>query len=199
MRLSTTLLLPILLLVGCEDKQKAVVAWPGMSVVEFNRLNNGVMPPLRSYDANLVGSNSPLLINFKRGSQSVSFLDTTGTGGLKLTSSDYDLSKQQWTGAQRINSMSFNIGSNMEHIAKHLPTVEDKCVKLADLAGIPVTPIPDARTLSKRLEITDKTEICSGRGSLYVYQITAYHYRYHHMHGGDYGWAAFLVFLGEAM
>jgi hypothetical protein len=196
-------MLPALLLFGCEgDKQKTVVqktvvAWPGMAVADFNRLNKGNVEPLRLDDSDLAGVNSPVFIVFRPGTESISFLDTNGSGGLKLTSGDYDFPRGEETGVQRITTMSFNIGGTMENLAERLPSVTAKCNQLAALAGQPPTVLPDARTLSRRLAADDdEVEVCSGRGDRFVFEVSAFHYRPHHAHGGDFERASFLVFLG---
>jgi hypothetical protein len=155
--------------------------------------------PLRLNDSDLTGISSPVLIVFRIGTESISFLDTTGTGGLILASSGYDFSEKERTGVQRIVSMGFNIGGIMENIAERLPLVAAKCNQLAVLAGLPTAVPPDALTLSRRLAAdNDEVEVCAGRGDRYVYQVTASHYRPHHAHGGDSEWASFLVFLGAS-
>ncbi len=204
MKLANWLMIPGLLLVACgSDKQQnetIVVAWPGMTVADFNQLNRGSVEPLRLDDSDLGGVNSPVLIVFKLGRESVSFLDTTRAGGLKLTSGDYNISSDVESGVRRITTMNFNIGSSMERIAERLPVVLAKCNRLAALAGLSPAVLLDAATLSRRLaDDKDEIEICAGRGDRFRYQVSAFHHRTHHAHGGDFRYASFLVFLGEPL
>lgn len=175
-----------LFLTACGDKE--VVAWPGMDVTEFNRLNKNSASKLNSDGDDWIGINSPVTFVFRQGDDELRFSGTRRGGGMQVASSDLSYSNFQ-TIPPRVTTIAFNIGDGMESIASYESVLAEKCSQLARMAGVKIKPVPNAAEISGLLRAagTNQVEVCGGDGPAITYQISAFHYDKNGEHGGDYG------------
>ena len=189
-------LLLLLPLSACED-ERDVIAWPGMEVTGFNRLNRNEGHQMRPKGSDWIGINSPATLVFRRGGQTIRFTGSRMGGGVQVASKDI-ASQGGREAPARVHTIVFNIGGSMEEIKAQSPLIAVHCDRLARMAGVQPRPIPDAAALRQRLRARPGTdvEVCGGRSATLTFQITALHDDRHWRHGEDYRRANFDGYLG---
>ena len=198
-----TLGLPLLLMLGsCSDAEvaKEVIAWPGMEVSEFNRLNDGRARPMKPIGSDWIGIDSPVTLTFRQGSEAVRFSGTRLGGGTQVASSDLEVYGFGDAKA-RVTTIAFNIGGGMEDIAALAAMLNEQCNKLARMAGLEPKLIPDVAALRRSLKAANgaSVQICGGDGASFSFQIAATHPDDDRRFGDDYGRAYLDGYLGRAL
>lgn len=206
-----TLRLPILAVVmlggfgGCVDGmrpgERTVVAYPGMPVAEFNRLNDQSATALDADDSDWIGVNSPVKLVVRYNGHEAIVRGWRRGGGTQVASRVLD--DEGRLGPARVTAIAFSIGGGMESIEEMLPTIIEQCEILAGMAGVPAIRPPETEALRQALDgdigpVRDAA-LCSGEGESMTFSIAASHPTTHHRRGGDFGWAFFDGYIGETI
>ena len=184
-----------ILLAACSQSQTEIVAWPGMEVEEFNKLNAGAAVSLSTDHWDWIGINSPVTLVFRQTNEELKFVAQQQGGGIMIKSWPSRDSVTGGAGSLTVESIAFNIGDGMENIAEMPPMLIRYCERLADLAGdtnaghatSTRTGMPSALQLSEAFDtktkrLTDVT-VCSGTGRNFTFAITATHVPSDRQHG----------------
>ena len=185
-----------LLLASC-DTPETIIAWPGMTVAEFNRLNPD-KAPLREDDDDGLAVSSPVTFIFRQGKDSIEFTENRSAGGLQMSTSRR-LDDWKGSGPARVHFIMFNIGRPMEAIAAKRDEIAQHCARLARMTGTVPHPVANAASISRGLRAEPgpwhEMTLCQGRNGRIEFSIMASRYT----GDGDFDRASFRGYLGWSM
>lgn len=176
----------ILLVAGCDEQQRQVIASPGMSATAFNRANLTIGAALRTDDSDWIGVNSPVSLILRFDGHTLEIPTSARGGGVQIASqASYGSSN-----VPRVTSLSFDIGATYADVRDMVPELRRLCESLAAMAGTPPSAPPSPVELSRALagQAGDLREVavCGGESSRFVFRLTVGHYTRAWRDGGDF-------------
>ncbi|QYU70116.1 hypothetical protein J4558_08360 [Leptolyngbya sp. 15MV] len=186
MRQAAAVLLLVLIAASCgAAPDRKLVAGPGMSVGEFNRLNRDNNARLRVDDSDWIGVNSPVTLELRFDGRTLAIPTSARGGGIQILSHG----GSHHPNPARVASLSFNIGQTYAPLATVLQDLRPICEGLAEMADTAKKRLPTPAQVTARLaaqsDALRETEVCSGEGGELVFSVTVGHYMQAWRHGGD--------------
>ena len=168
---------------GCSEPR--LVGFPGMTVAEFNRVNESLGIAVDPSRSDWQALNAPHLLVLRKDGRSIEIpvRDTGGGTQIRSTGGDYSIPPP------RISGFAFDIGRGYENLSDTTPVYIDYCRALERWAGVAPQAMPNAAMLEKALARHSgplrEAIVCSAAGPEIAYNITVVHYD-GHRDGGDY-------------